>query len=47
MEKNVPIALILPGRWQEGAECLEMELTSCLWKYVFCWWRLDLGYVPL
>ena len=31
IEKNVPIALILPGRWQDGAESLEIETTSCLW----------------
>ena len=24
-EKNVPIALILPSRWQDGAESLGME----------------------
>ena len=28
--KNVPIALILPNRWQDGAESLGMERTSCL-----------------
>ena len=30
VEKNVPIALILPSRWQDGAESLGMECTSCL-----------------
>ena len=25
VEKNVPIALILPSRWQDGAESLGME----------------------
>ena len=29
-EKNVPIALILPSRWQDGAESLGMKTTSCL-----------------
>ena len=29
-EKNVPIALILPSRWQDGAESLGTECTSCL-----------------
>ena len=32
VEKNVPIALILPSRWQDGAESLGMEHTSCLCK---------------
>ena len=31
VEKNVPIALILPTRWRGGAESLGMERTSCLW----------------
>ena len=31
IEKNVPIALILPSRWRYGAESLGMERTSCLW----------------
>ena len=30
VEKNVPIALILPSRWQDGAESLGMEHISCL-----------------
>ena len=30
IEKNVPIALILPSRWRYGAESLGMERTSCL-----------------
>ena len=29
-EKNVPIALILPSRLQDGVESLGMETTSCL-----------------
>ena len=28
IEKNVPIALILPSRWQDGAESVGMETTS-------------------
>ena len=31
VEKNVPIAFILPSRWRDGAESLGMERTSCLW----------------
>ena len=31
IKKNSPIALILPSRWQDGAESLGMETTSCLW----------------
>ena len=34
IEKNVPLALILPSRWQDGAENLGIETTSCLWYYV-------------
>ena len=34
VEKNVPIALILPSRWQDGAESLGMENTSCLCFYI-------------
>ena len=30
VEKNVPIALILPSRWQDVAESLGIERTSCL-----------------
>ena len=30
VEKNVPIALILPRKSEDGAECLGMETTSCL-----------------
>ena len=33
VEKNVPIALIFPTRWQDSAESLWMETTSCL-----CYW---------
>ena len=29
IEKNVPIAFILPNRWQDGAESLGIETTSC------------------
>ena len=28
IEKNVPIAFILPSRWQDGAESVGMETTS-------------------
>ena len=31
MEKNVPIAFILPSKWQNDAESLGIETTSCLW----------------
>ena len=31
VEKNVPIVFILPSRWQDGAESLGMDCTSCLW----------------
>ena len=31
VEKNVPIVFILPSRWQDGAESLRMDCTSCLW----------------
>ena len=30
VEKNVPIVLILPSRWQYGAVSLGIECTSCL-----------------
>ena len=30
MEKNVPKALILPSRWQDGAESLGIKTTSSL-----------------
>ena len=30
IEKNVPIVFILPSRWQDSVESLEMETTSCL-----------------
>ena len=30
IEKNVPIVFILPSRWQDGAESLGIETTSCL-----------------
>ena len=35
VENNVPIALILPSRWQDGAESLGMETTSYLWYQYF------------
>ena len=31
IEKNVPIDLFLPSRWQDGAESLAIECISCLW----------------
>ena len=34
MEKNVPIAFILYSRWQDGAESLGIETTSCLWNCI-------------
>ena len=34
IEKNVPMALILPSRWKDGAESLGIECTSCLWPYL-------------
>ena len=34
VEKNVPIVLILSSRWQDGAESLGMDTTSCL--YLSC-----------
>ena len=30
VENNVPIVLILPSRWQDGAESQGIERTSCL-----------------
>ena len=30
IEKNIPIVLILPSRWQHGAESLLIESNSCL-----------------
>ena len=33
VQKNVPIAFILPSRWQDSAESLGMETTSCLCCY--------------
>ena len=32
VEKNVPIAFILPSRWRDGAESLWLETTRCLCK---------------
>ena len=29
VEKKVPIAFIMPSRWQDGAESSGMETTSC------------------
>ena len=34
IEKNVPIMLILPSKWQDGAESLGIEHTSFLWLYL-------------
>ena len=34
IEKNVPIALILPSRWEDGAESLGTEHTTCLCRNV-------------
>ena len=34
IENNVPIAFILPRRWQDGAESLGMEHTSCLSSFI-------------
>ena len=31
VQKNIPIVLILPSRWQDGAYSLGIERTSCLW----------------
>ena len=33
IDKIVPIVFILPSRWQDGAEILGMETTSCLRQY--------------
>ena len=30
VDKNVPKMLILPSRWQDGAESVGMKTTSCL-----------------
>ena len=47
VEKNVPIAFILPGRWQDGAESLGIErphnlflLLRSLAVAVFCCYSL-------
>ena len=29
VDKNIPIAFILAGRWQDGVESLGIERTSC------------------
>ena len=34
LEKNVPIALILPSRWQDGPESLGIEHNSCLFYHL-------------
>ena len=34
VEKNAPIRFILPNRWQNGAESLGIETTSCLCLYL-------------
>ena len=31
IEKNVHIAFILPSRWKDGAESLEIKTKCCLW----------------
>ena len=31
VDKIVPIALILPSRWQDGAESLGIELTTAVY----------------
>ena len=30
IDKNVAIVFILPSRWQDGAESLGIECTTCL-----------------
>ena len=45
IEKNVPIALILPSRWQEGAESLGIERTSCLCKYAYLMQKISIHVV--
>ena len=42
VEKNDPIAFILPSRWQDGAESLGIETTSCLCSDKF---KLELNVV--
>ena len=34
VQKNVPIALILPSRWQDGAESLGMERPQAVYGNV-------------
>ena len=50
IEKNVPMALILPSRWQDGSESLGIERTSCLCLYdrrlALCCARLD-SFAPI
>ena len=43
VEKNAPIALILPSRWQDGAESLGIERTSCLCLSQLSWAHQALG----
>ena len=38
VEKNVPKGFILPSGWQDGADSLGIETTSCLWWQL---WRLQ------
>ena len=40
VEKNVPIELILPSRWQDGDESLGMETTSCQWLWCPSTWKI-------
>ena len=35
-ETNVPIAFILTSRWQDGAESLGIETTSCFCRKTSC-----------
>ena len=48
IEKNVPIALILPSRWQDGAESLGMETTSCQcqnsWLHCLRYFKKGIGF---
>ena len=46
VEKNVPKALILPSRWQDDAESLEKETSSCLWirQWIKQWPRISTQY---
>ena len=40
-ENNVPVAFILPGRWQDGVESLRIESTASFHSIYFSAdWRL-------